>query len=153
MVLVTIRHHTDTAPKPSSDYLETASISQDGSIVTVYCELVDDYPTASCVLVYREYTNTTLGVRVYNGNTTFPITITGENYTFAVFGRENDKHIDRTPLVTERIVFEDTVASATVIFVANRLPETPPPSPTSPPPPGKYIGSYCMLLTSFHENR
>ena len=108
----------------------------------VTCQFPAGYPEASCVLVYRESTNTTLGVRVYSGNTIFPITISGENYTFAVFGRRSDSHIDRIPVTSERIVFNDT-GIANVIFEANHLPETPSPSPspspvTSPPPPGKH---------------
>ena len=124
------------------------SISQNGSEVFVTCELPAGYPEASCVLVYREYGNTTLGVRVYNGNTIFPITISGQNYTFAVFERRSDRHIDRIPVASKTIVFNDT-GIANVIFEANRLPEkpslSPSPSPvTSPPRPGKYIGSYCV---------
>ena len=76
---------------------------------------------------------------MYNGNTTFPITITGENYTFAVFGRRSDSHIDRIPVASERIVFNNDTGMANVIF---EVPEKPLPSPspvTSPPPTGKYI--------------
>ena len=147
-------NHTDNETERTSSI--NASIFHNGSEVFVTCELPADYPEASCVLVYREYGNTTLGVRVYNGNTTFPITITGENYTFAVFGRRSDSHIDRIPVTSERIVFNGT-GMANVIFEANRLPETLSPSPlpspvTSPLPPGEYIGSYCVCYLHLFMN-
>ena len=142
-------YYTDHETERTSSV--NASIFHDGSEVFITCELPDGYPEASCVLVYREYTNTTLGVREYNGNTTFPITITGEIYTFAVFGRRSDSHFDRIPVASERIVFDGT-GIATVIFEANRLPERPLPSPspappvTSLPPPGEYRKLLCMVL-------
>ena len=62
---------------------------------------------------------------MFEENTTFPITITGKMYTFAVFGRKNGMHIDEFPVKSERIVFEDTSKSAEIIFEANHVPETP----------------------------
>ena len=98
--------------------------------MTVYCEFRDDFPMASCVLVYREYYNTTLNFAVFKENTTFSIAITGEKYTFAVFGRNAGKSIDGIPLASERIVFDGNITSAQVILEANKIPETatPPPS-------------------------
>ena len=72
------------------------------SEVTVICELTDDYPEASCVLVYREYNGPYLTVEEYNRSTEFPVTISVDNterYTFAVFGKNGVDGIEPDPVV------------------------------------------------------
>ena len=67
---------------------------------------------ASCVLVYRECGNNTIVVKEYPQNTVFPYTVAVdgdlENYTFAVFGR-NNSYFDERPILTTR--FEVTGAT------------------------------------------
>ena len=152
----TIYIYTDTPiGNPSSKFLKNASISQDGSNVTVYCELVDNYPTASCVLVYREYSNTTLNVEVFTSS--FPesgiingsviIDDPGKNYTFAVFGRNSSTDIDIEPLTSIRVMFDtiDTIDTPTSVIP---LPsETLKPTPTPPTPGTVYM--YTSLTLSY----
>ena len=81
-----------TAPK----YLKRAELSKTGSLVHLTCEFADDYPKASCVLVYRKYNMTHLTVTEYDQSTEFPVTISVDNteeYTFAVFGK-NDTELE-----------------------------------------------------------
>ena len=89
--------HTDD---PKSTFLKTAELSISGSSVTIRCEFADEYPQASCVLVYRKYDNLILLV---NESTVSPFTIFiddihPENYTFAVFGK-NSKNIEKEPVI------------------------------------------------------
>lgn len=80
-----------------------AELSKNGSAVNVTCEVSDEYPKASCVLVYREYNNTHVTVREYDQSTEFPVTIsvdTTEDYTFAVFGKNGEDGIEAEPVVT-----------------------------------------------------
>ena len=87
-----------TGPKSitsASSFLKRASISRNRSEVTVNCEVAAGYPEASCVLVYREYSNSTLiviefPIKSFQLLDLFPVplpVITPENYTFAIFGK------------------------------------------------------------------
>ena len=77
------------------------------------CTFAAVYLDASCVLVYREYDNPTLNViTYYKQNTSFPVSITIDNpegkiYTFAIFGRDGSTNIDRMPLTSTRVEFEE----------------------------------------------
>ena len=77
------------------------------------CEFGTESLEASCVLVYREYDNPTLNViTYYKQNTSFPVSITIDNpegkiYTFAIFGRDGSTNIDRMPLTSTRVEFEE----------------------------------------------
>lgn len=87
---------------PTSTFLKTAELSKRGSEVTVRCEFADDYPEASCILVYRKYNNPYLTV---NELTMFPVTISinkSEHYTFAVFGKNGVEGIEEEPVITLR---------------------------------------------------
>ena len=113
--------HTDNETEITSNV--NASISQNGSEVFVTCQFPAGYTSASCVLVYREYTNTTLNVKVYDKNTMFPVSITiepGMAYTFAIFERNGSKDIDEVPMKTIRVTIEATE-----------------PTDATTPPPGK----------------
>ena len=92
---------TDSKPITSSSiFLESASISLSGSSeVTVNCKVANGYPEASCVLVYREYDNTTLIVTELS-HSILSITLNidrPEIYTFAIFGRNGDSEIAEHP--------------------------------------------------------
>ena len=86
---------------PSSTILSNASISVTGSQVTVDCDFPEDCPLTSCVLIYREYNNSTLTVIDYSPTTTvFPVTLTvdqPENFTFAIFGRNCEGKLEENP--------------------------------------------------------
>lgn len=82
--------HTDKPAKISSRFLKNTTISQSGSKITIDCQFVEDYPKASCVLVYREYDSPLLKTAEFYHF--FPVTLTVHNpekYTFAVFGRNS----------------------------------------------------------------
>ena len=74
--------------------------------------LLSESSQSSCVLVYREYGNSTLNViTYYEGDTLFPVSITIDNpgkiYTFAIFGRDGTtNNIDRLPLTSTRVKLE-----------------------------------------------
>ena len=71
-----------------------------GSEVTMSCEFADEYPEASCVLVYRECN---LTVKEYKRSIEFPVTVSVENsqkYTFAVFGKNGSDIIEPEPVIT-----------------------------------------------------
>ena len=91
---------TDSKPITSSIFLESASISLSGSSeVTVDCKVANGYPEASCVLVYREYDNTTLIVTELS-HSILSITLNidrPEIYTFAIFGRNGNSEIAEHP--------------------------------------------------------
>ena len=66
----------------------------------VNCAVANGYPEASCVLVYREYDNTTLTVREYSQFSQLSITLSvdkPESYTFAIFGKNGDSEIEEHP--------------------------------------------------------
>ena len=94
----TVSKHTDLNT-PNSTFLKTAELSISGSSVTIRCEFADEYPDASCVLVYRKYDNPTL---LLNESivpfTIFIDDINLENYTFAVFGK-NSRNIEKEPVI------------------------------------------------------
>ena len=91
---------TDSKSITSYTFLESASISLSGSSeVTVDCKVANDYPEASCVLVYREYDNTTLIVTELS-QSILSITLNidrPEIYTFAIFGRNGNSEIAEHP--------------------------------------------------------
>ena len=67
--------------------------------MTVDCKVAADYPEASCVLVYREYDNTTLIVTELS-HSILSITLNidrPEIYTFAIFGRNGNSEIAEHP--------------------------------------------------------
>ena len=85
-----------------STFLKRAELSRRGSEVTVTCEFADEYPEASCVLVYRKYSNPHLTVKEYRRSTEFPVTLSvndSEMYTFAVFGKNGEDGIEPEPVI------------------------------------------------------
>ena len=114
---------TDSKPITSSTFLESASISLSGSSeVTVDCKVANGYPEASCVLVYREYGNTTLTVREYSQFSQLSITLSvdkPENYTFAIFGKNSE--IEKHPAYIVKLSTVDQ------------------PLPSQPPSPGMLL--------------
>ena len=70
-------------------------------VVQIRCEFKEGIEGASCVLVYREHGNKTLVVEEYPQNTVFPVTLTvgGDQYTFAVFGKSSFD-LEERPIVT-----------------------------------------------------
>ena len=73
-------------------------------VVQIRCEFKEGIEGASCVLVYREYGNKTLVVEEYPQNTVFPVTLTvdGDQYTFAVFGKSSFD-LEERPIVTRNV--------------------------------------------------
>ena len=73
-------------------------------VVQIRCEFKEGIEGASCVLVYREYGNKTLVVEEYPQNTVFPMTLTvgGDQYTFAVFGKSSFD-LEERPIVTRNV--------------------------------------------------
>lgn len=126
--------HTDNEPERTSMYLENASISQNGSNVYIDCKFANDLEELSCVLVYREYGNTTLEVKVYQHNTSFPINAAiinpGRIYNFAIFGRHRNKCIDSVPLISRKV------------FDARETTVRPQPTDTMQPQPANGNQSY-----------
>ena len=143
---------TSDTPNPSSKFLKNASISQNGSEVFISCEFASvSLEEPSCVLVYREYSNTTLNVEVFTPsfpesgiiNESIIIDDPGKNYTFAVFGRNSSTDIDIEPLTSIRVMFDtiDTIDTPTSVIP---LPsETLKPTPSPP-------GTDCIHLLSMH---
>ena len=85
-----------------STFLKRAELYRRGSQVTVRCEFADEYPEASCVLVYRHYNNLRLTVKEYRRSTEFPVTVSindTEMYTFAVFGKNGEGGIEPEPVI------------------------------------------------------
>ncbi|CAI8033357.1 hypothetical protein GBAR_LOCUS18817 [Geodia barretti] len=74
-----------------SQFLNNGSVYVNGVTVKVNCKFKEGIDGASCVLVYREYGNKTLVVEEYPKNIVFPVTLTvdGDQYTFAVFGKSS----------------------------------------------------------------
>ena len=95
--------HTDPRP-PSNEDLNNASISQTGSTVTVKCHPDDE--TASCVVVYRAYGNSTLNV--VDKVDSLTVALETGNYTFAIFRRTSDSDIDERPFISRMIVVDGT---------------------------------------------
>ena len=93
----------DLGTTVTSKFLKRAELSVNGSEVTIRCEFTDDYPEASCVLVYREYNDPYLTVEEYDRSTEFPVTISVDNterYTFAVFGKNGIDGFEEEPVIT-----------------------------------------------------
>ena len=89
----------------SSMYLNNATVSQNGFQIFITCQFKNVYSESSCVLVYREYGNTTLTVIEYPHSTEFPVNMTVDNpqrYTFAVFGKSGTD-IDEEPVIAMRL--------------------------------------------------
>ena len=105
---------TDSMPESSSEFLTSVTLSQNGLEVFITCQV---YFESSCVLVYREYGNTTLTVIEYPHSSEFPVNVTVDNperYTFAIFGK-NGTDIESEPVIAVRLEAIKT-----------------PPTPTSP---------------------
>ena len=84
-------------------FLTRAELSRNESAVNVTCIFADEFPEASCVLVYREYNKTNLTVKEYSEFIEFPVTIFIDdyaNYTFALFGKNGADGIDAEPVIT-----------------------------------------------------
>ena len=94
--------------------LKNGNISRSGpTTINIDCEFSEGYPQASCVLVYRQYDSALLTVVEFLHLINFPVSITvdsPENYTFALFGKDDEISLDTEPLFfakfgkTERFV-------------------------------------------------
>ena len=142
---------TDIELNTTSEFLDSATITVNGSEVIIDCTFAAVYLDASCVLVYREYDNPILNViTYYKQNTSFPVSITIDNtegkiYTFAIFGRDGSTNIDRIPLTSTRVEFETTTSMI-----------VPTPSETVTPTHGMSLTSYVyvdVIITVYrHHN-
>ena len=120
---------TDSRPTNIFSFLKAADLSIHGSSITIRCEFADEYPEASCVLVYRRYSDPYLTVKEYDSSTEFPITIPvndTEKYTFAVFGKNPEDRIEVEPVI--KLMYPPSS-----MILPMTSPMTPP--PTSLPPP------------------
>ena len=109
----------------ANKFLKRASISRNGSEVTVDFAVTDGYPEASCVLVYREYGNPMLRVAEFPQ----PITLNidrPEDYTFAIFGKNGATEIEEEPAFIVKFI---TV-----------------PQPSLSPSPGECVVQWPSLL-------
>ena len=98
----------------TSEFIKDASISISRSTVQITCEFSEDYPESSCVLVYREYGNTTLVVEEYTRNRPSDNIVLDKSdraYTFAIFGRNGNAGIDPKPVATKRYILYMYVAT------------------------------------------
>ena len=92
--------YTDLESSSNSKVLTRATISVTGSQVTIDCEFAVECPLALCVLIYREYNNSTLTVIDYSPTTLFPVSVNvdqPEKLTLALFGRNCDGVIEEMP--------------------------------------------------------
>ena len=91
------------------------------SVVQIRCELKEGIEGASCVLVYREYGNKTLVVEEYPQNTVFPVTLTvdGDQYTFAVFGKSSFDLEERPIAVRTSTTTPQTEVATSGMFCTN----------------------------------
>ena len=88
-------------------FLKNASITQTENEVIIICEFADDYPEASCVLVYRVHDDNLLTVIEYSHTTPFPVSVTLGRYeqsTFSIFGKSGENRIDSRPFTARLIV-------------------------------------------------
>ena len=96
-------HNTiDSWPTNIFTFLTAANLSINGSSIIIRCEFANEYPEASCVLVYRRYNDPYLTVKEYDRSTEFPITLPvndSEKYTFAVFGKNTVDRIEAEPVI------------------------------------------------------
>ena len=100
----------------TSEFIKDASISISGSTVEITCELSEDYPESSCVLVYREYGNTTLVVVEYTRNRpsdNIVLDNPDSNYTFAIFGKNGNAGIDPIPVANKRYMYAVATTATT----------------------------------------
>ena len=77
-----------------------------GSQVTIDCGFAVECPLALCVLIYREYNNSTLTVIDYSPTTDFPVTVTvdqPEKFTFAIFGVNCEGEIEERPATSMKL--------------------------------------------------
>ena len=103
--------------------------------MTVNCKVANGYPEASCVLVYREYDNTTLTVREYSQFSQLSMTLSvdkPENYTFAIFGKNGDSEIEEHPAYIVKLSTVDQ------------------PLPSQPPSPGMLLCNSTRLILEQH---
>ena len=106
--------------------------------MTVTCLFKGDIEGASCVLVYREYSNKTLLVVEYPPSTVFPVTVTVDRlgvYTFAIFGKSSS-YFDKTPVKTKKMQVNVATPSS-------------PPSLSTVSPPGIFcreLDYHCCLF-------
>ena len=97
-----IHNTTDSQPTNIFSFLKAADLSINRSSIIIRCEFADEYPEASCVLVYRRYSDPYLTVKEYDNSTEFPITLLvndTEKYTFAVFGKNRVDGIEAEPVI------------------------------------------------------
>ena len=112
-------------------------MSKNESNIKLTCEFTDDYPEASCVLVYREYNDPYLTVEEYDRSTEFPVTISVDNterYTFAVFGKNGVDGFDSEPVIKLK-------NESHGIYVPPPPPSTPSLSPSPSPSPSEICKS------------
>ena len=107
---MTICYNTDKdEDNINTIFLKRAEISKRGSEVTITCEFADGYQEASCVLVYHEYNEPNLTLKVFNNSFyEFPVTIIVDDpdkYTFSLFGKNVSSAIEQEPVI--RIKMED----------------------------------------------
>lgn len=98
-------------------FLENATLSLDETEVQVTCVFSDEYPLASCVLVYREYDNPVLTVIEYLQNTLFPASVKvnrSTEITLSIFGKNGDEEIDLQPIATKLVMASPVITSTTV---------------------------------------
>ena len=115
---------TDSRPINIFTFLKAADLSINGSSITIRCEFADEYPEASCVLVYRRYSDPYLTVKEYDSSTEFPITIPvndTEKYTFAVFGKNGVDGIEAEPVI--KLMYPPS----SMISPPTAMPSLPPP--------------------------
>ena len=88
---------------PSSKFLKNATIYYNESAIELVCIFKDIAGDVSCVLVYREYGNTTITVRELSKNEeTLSISLSDpDKYTFAVFGK-NGSDFEKRPILSSR---------------------------------------------------
>lgn len=97
----------DTKQKHNQRSLTMAEISREETGVKLVCKFADEYPEASCILIYRKYNTTILTVNKYNGSTVFPLIITvndSATYTFSVFGMNGRTEMQPEPVKTVLIL-------------------------------------------------
>ncbi|CAI7992180.1 hypothetical protein GBAR_LOCUS937, partial [Geodia barretti] len=97
-------NRNEAVSKVVSNVLNNVSLVINDPVVQIRCEFKEGIEGASCVLVYREYGNKTLVVEEYPQNTVFPVTLTvdGDQYTFAVFGKSSFD-LEERPIVTRNV--------------------------------------------------
>jgi hypothetical protein len=114
---VTVAFEDGSFPETQGYILTNASLRLIGSVVITTCDFQKKIKSSSCILVYRQYGNETIGIVEYHQETTaFPVRLTLPvicNYTFAVYGK-NNTHLDERPIITKQQNSEcvDSISSA-----------------------------------------